>query len=79
MLSCKDVARRASEYLDGEQEQKLVWQMRLHLMMCSNCRRFARHLKITRQISVHIAQQQAPTDPEVVWQKINQRLKSKDI
>ena len=74
MLSCKDVARRASDCLEEGKDRNIHWQMRLHLMMCSNCRRFARHLKITQQVSTAIARQQQLTDPEIIWQKLNNRL-----
>ncbi|UTF61151.1 zf-HC2 domain-containing protein [Gilvimarinus sp. DA14] len=51
MLKCRDVARRASEYIDGSEQPSFTWQMRLHLTMCGNCRRFVRHLRLTRQVT----------------------------
>lgn len=53
MLKCKDVAERASDYLDAP-DRRLKWQMRLHLAMCSHCRRFMRHLANTRQLAARV-------------------------
>lgn len=73
MLSCKQITLTASEYLDGNAEFK--WQMRLHLMMCANCRRFVKHLKITRKISSKLTlKEQNMCDAENVWQNLQRRL-----
>jgi hypothetical protein len=48
MLSCKEVSRLLSESLDRD----LPWQqrvsLRLHLLMCSLCSRFRRHMLFLR-------------------------------
>jgi len=75
MLSCKKVAQRASDYLEANASTGLTWQVRLHLIMCSNCRRFVRHLSITKTVSASIAQPSLHTDPEPQWEKLHQRLK----
>ena len=45
MLSCKQIARQASEHID----QQLNWQQRLafrlHLFICRNCRRYVNQLR----------------------------------
>ncbi len=51
MLSCKQVATLASQYLDKDTRAPLTWKIRMHLLMCANCRRFIKHLKITRQVT----------------------------
>ncbi|WP_339617176.1 hypothetical protein [uncultured Gilvimarinus sp.] len=53
MLSCRDVAKRASDYLDERDSPKgqPSLQIRLHLMLCSNCRRFVRHMHSARQLA----------------------------
>lgn len=51
MLNCKQVATQASDYLDNHVEGKLRWNMRIHLLMCRHCRRFLRHLRITRDVA----------------------------
>lgn len=73
MLNCKQVATIASDYLDNSTQLK--WQMRLHLLMCANCRRFVRHLKITRQISASIILDESTVDGEAVWKNLQAQLK----
>jgi Putative zinc-finger len=50
MLNCREVSRLVSDSLD----RKLGWSdwlgMRLHLMICENCRRFSRQLRVLRRI-----------------------------
>jgi predicted anti-sigma-YlaC factor YlaD len=74
MLSCKQVAQVASDYLEQDANAKFKWQVRLHLMMCSNCRRFVRHLKITQTVSTKIARNQPLSDPKPIWEKVQQRI-----
>ncbi|MGV8836723.1 zf-HC2 domain-containing protein [Cellvibrio sp.] len=73
MLSCKQVATIASDYLDNS--TPLKWQIRLHLLMCANCRRFVRHLKITRQVSAQMATDKPVEDVDIIWKKVQQRVK----
>lgn len=51
MLKCRDVAQEASDYIDNA----LPWPRRLgmwlHLFICTNCRRFLRHIRITQRLS----------------------------
>lgn len=73
MLSCKQVATIASDYLDNN--TPLKWQIRLHLLMCANCRRFVRHLKITQQVGAKIALNESTGDTEAVWKNLQARIK----
>lgn len=78
MLSCKQVATVASDYLDNnslDNNTPLKWQIRLHLMMCANCRRFIRHLKITRQVSAGMVKKPPVEDADIVWNKLQIRIK----
>lgn len=49
MITCKDASRLQSQ----AQDRRLSWTerfgLRLHLLICDNCRRFARQLKLIRQ------------------------------
>ncbi|HEY0891786.1 MAG TPA: hypothetical protein VGE32_01945 [Cellvibrio sp.] len=74
MLSCKQVATVASDYLD--KNTPLKWQIRLHLLMCANCRRFVRHLKITQQVGANITLNESAEDAEAVWKNLQARLKN---
>ncbi|WP_062060464.1 zf-HC2 domain-containing protein [Cellvibrio sp. OA-2007] len=78
MLSCKQVAALASDYLDRnslDNNTQLKWQIRLHLLMCANCRRFVRHLKITQQVGAGITKHASPQDAEMVWKKLQAHIK----
>ncbi len=51
MLSCKQVAARASDMIDGELGFFERLQMRLHLAMCKGCDAFIKQLRITRDLT----------------------------
>jgi hypothetical protein len=51
MLSCKDVATRASALIDGELGAWTALQIRLHLAMCKGCDRFISQMRITRDLA----------------------------
>lgn len=73
MLNCKQVATLASDYLDKNTNQSLNWKIRMHLLMCSHCRRFVKHLKIT----TIVAQKNPPTMIEEDVDLLLQRIKEK--
>jgi len=81
MLSCKQVANLASQILDADAGASLKWQMRLHLLMCANCRRFVRHLRITQKLVPQMVEQVPPevstSDAEAVWASIKARDNTK--
>ncbi len=45
MLTCQEVTAKASLMVDGELGFRERIALRVHLMMCVNCRRFARQFK----------------------------------
>lgn len=51
MLSCKDVAARASDLIDGELSGWQAFRMRLHLAMCRGCANFIRQIRTTRDLT----------------------------
>ncbi len=51
MLSCKEVADRASAMIDGELGAWEMLQMRMHLAMCKGCARFISQMRITRDLT----------------------------
>jgi hypothetical protein len=51
MLSCKDVAHLASDYIDNNMSGTLPWKVRLHLVACKCCRHFVNHLRITKEVA----------------------------
>ena len=74
MLSCKQVASLASQYLDRDTGPTLNWQIRLHLLMCANCRRFVRHLKITRTDAQNIELTDNSIDTEAIWKQLQEKI-----
>lgn len=46
MKKCRDIHDLASELLAGDLSRSERLGIRLHLMMCSHCRRFVRHLEL---------------------------------
>lgn len=55
MLSCKDVADRASALIDGELSTWDAVQIRLHLAMCKGCGRFIEQMRLTDQLTAEVA------------------------
>jgi predicted anti-sigma-YlaC factor YlaD len=51
MLSCKEVAERASALIDGELGLFDRLQMRLHLAMCKGCGAFVDQLATTNELA----------------------------
>lgn len=51
MLSCKEVATRASALIDGELSTWQALRMRLHLAMCKGCERFIGQMRTTRDLT----------------------------
>ena len=74
MLKCKDVAHLASEYIDKSTPHKITLQMRMHLMLCANCRRFIKHLRITQKVAVELANPAEAIDAEAILMKIKQKM-----
>ena len=47
MLSCKEIAQQASDYIDQQHSWQQRMGFRLHLFMCRNCRRYISQLRST--------------------------------
>lgn len=45
MLMCRELAAIASDYLDGELDTRGRLSVRVHLMMCRDCRSFIGNLR----------------------------------
>ncbi|HOY23357.1 MAG TPA: zf-HC2 domain-containing protein [Cellvibrio sp.] len=74
MLSCKNVAHLASDYLDKNMSGTLPWKVRLHLAACSCCRRFVKHLKITKDVVPQLIDNNlSEADAETILKKIKAR------
>jgi predicted anti-sigma-YlaC factor YlaD len=75
VLTCKQVATLASDYLDNQADGKLTLKIRVHLMMCANCRRFVKHLRLTKTVVPQFAQgyEQQTVDAEAILKRIKAR------
>lgn len=60
MLTCKEVADRASALIDGELSAWDAFQMRLHLAMCKGCGRFIAQMRTTDKFTAQIAELEEP-------------------
>jgi hypothetical protein len=59
MLSCREVAERASALIDGEVRGWEAIQIRMHLAMCKGCQRFIRQMRLTRDLTLAAARSDA--------------------
>lgn len=50
MLTCKDASRLASQGQDRPLGFRERWELRFHLWMCGNCRRFERQIALIRRL-----------------------------
>jgi len=54
MLMCRDLAVIASDYIDGELSGRQNLSVKMHLMMCKDCRTFIGNLRAsTRLMQAH--------------------------
>lgn len=75
LLTCQQVATLASDYLDQQADGKITFKIRVHLIMCANCRRFVKHLRTTKTVVPHFVQSENPElDAEAVLKRIKERL-----
>ena len=48
-LTCREVAERASEYLDERQSISTKIRFGLHVAVCSNCRAYLKQIALVRE------------------------------
>ena len=64
MLMCRDLARIASDYIDGELGPMERLSVKMHLMMCGHCRTFIGNLRASAELLR--AHSSGKPDPELV-------------
>ncbi len=57
MLSCKQTIELGSKNLDTVLAWHQRLEMKLHLMVCHNCRRYIKHLRFLQKVIVSIDEQ----------------------
>jgi hypothetical protein len=74
LLTCQEVATLASDYLEKNTDGKLRLRIRVHLMMCANCRRFVKHLRLTTAVAPQLIHKNTDTpDVEAILRKIKEK------
>jgi len=53
MITCKDASRALSQMQDGDVAFPLHMRLRLHLLLCEACSRFARQLRFLHRAMQH--------------------------
>ncbi|MFU8820909.1 MAG: zf-HC2 domain-containing protein [Gammaproteobacteria bacterium] len=67
MLTCREVTRHASDYLDRELPWRRRLAVRLHLLMCTKCRRLVHHLRqLVTAMSARAASTAPPLDADAI-------------
>ncbi|MDE2227763.1 MAG: glutaredoxin 3 [Alphaproteobacteria bacterium] len=65
MLSCRDLARRADRYVDGELPLRERLEVRLHMFLCKHCSRYVEQLRLTIEALRHsVGARQSPEPQE---------------
>ena len=79
MLTCKDFAHRVTNGVQHNLPLLTRWQMRLHLLICSNCRRFNRQMQVISGAMRYIAREPERYTqvqlPEPVRQRIQKKMR----
>ena len=65
MLSCREATHLASDALDHPLPWMQRFQMRLHMLVCSACRRFAKQLAWMQRAGLDYADRPQHTTPDV--------------
>ncbi len=65
MLTCKDVCDDATRLLDENTGLVERIGLRIHLLMCKECRRFIRQFKLMTGAASALGEVDAPTDDEI--------------
>ncbi len=76
MLTCKQVADTASDYLDGPTTFLQRLSLGFHLRICKHCRRYLKQLRLTIRVASQLSTAVEPTDDEIeqIIQKLHQGL-----
>jgi len=56
MITCKEASRALSQMQDGDLAYPLYLRIRLHLLLCEACTRFAQQLRFLHRAMQHYRQ-----------------------
>ena len=75
MLSCKEATLLASKALDTQLTARERLAVRLHLLYCRGCARFARHIQFLRR-AARMTTDHLPTAAMQLPQKARERIRT---
>ena len=64
MLSCRDLAKQADRYLDGDLPLRERLEIRLHMFLCKHCSRYVEQLRLAIETLRHSASAEPSTEPQ---------------
>lgn len=64
MLSCRDIAKQASDHIDKKLTFRQSLSYGFHLLLCGYCRKFVRHLRTTINFSQQLSGHDHLTDEQ---------------
>ena len=75
MLSCKELVAQSSDLLDGRLSFRERMALRRHLILCRNCRRFIKQMKLTQAVLRHLPEA-ASADVDTLAAKLAEHRRS---
>jgi hypothetical protein len=66
MLSCRDIAKQASDHIDKKLTFRQSLSYGMHLLMCGYCRKFVRHLRTTIDLGHELSGQDELSEQEAI-------------
>lgn len=73
MLKCRDVPQHAEMLMAGEMSASQRLALRVHLLMCRNCRRYVRQLKLMVGTLPQLPEDSTDDDIQRVLEKLDQQ------
>lgn len=64
MLSCRDIAKQASDHIDKKLTLRQSLSYGFHLLLCGYCRKFVGHLRTTIEVSHQLSGHDQLSDEE---------------
>ena len=77
MLSCRHVTRLISQSMDAKLRWPERWAMRMHLLYCVWCRRYAAQLQFLRQAARQISSPPLQTPPPTLSHTAKEQIRAR--
>ena len=76
MLTCKEVTQRISESLDRKLTLRERFALRMHLLRCDMCTRYARQLRFLQRVCADAGEEQL-TEPAELTDAARARIRNR--